>query len=116
MTEVLEQAISHLKTFPASEQDVIASMILEELEDDLRWNKAFTDSSDVLDKLAATAMSEHRADKTQKLDPKTFSRTDWARIDAMTDKDINTSDIPPLTDEFFSKAKLRMPSRPQCTV
>jgi hypothetical protein len=44
------------------------------------------------------------------------SRTDWARIDAMTDEDIDTSDIPPLTDEFFSKAKLRMPSRPQSTV
>lgn len=27
----------------------------------------------------------------------------------MTDDDIDTSDIPPLTDEFFSKAKLRMP-------
>ncbi|KJH71727.1 hypothetical protein [Aliterella atlantica] len=38
------------------------------------------------------------------------SRTDWARIDAMTDDEIDTSDIPPLTDEFFAKAKLRMPS------
>jgi uncharacterized protein (DUF4415 family) len=38
------------------------------------------------------------------------SRTNWVRIDAMTDDDIDTSDIPPLTDEFFSKAKLRMPS------
>lgn len=38
------------------------------------------------------------------------SRTDWSRIDAMTDNEIDTSDILPLTDEFFSKAKLRMPS------
>jgi uncharacterized protein (DUF4415 family) len=38
------------------------------------------------------------------------SRTDWDRIDAMSDEDIDTSDIPPLTDEFFAKAKLRMPS------
>lgn len=38
------------------------------------------------------------------------SRTDWARIDAMSDEDIDTSDIPPLSDEFFAKAKLRMPS------
>lgn len=38
------------------------------------------------------------------------SRTDWNRIDAMSDDEIDTSDIPPLTDEFFSKAKLRMPS------
>jgi uncharacterized protein (DUF4415 family) len=44
------------------------------------------------------------------------SRTDWARIDAMTDDDIDTSDIPPLTEEFFSKAKLRMPSSPVTTV
>ncbi len=28
------------------------------------------------------------------------SKTDWARIDAMTDEEIDTSDIPPL-DEFF---------------
>ncbi|GAX43096.1 hypothetical protein NIES4075_41070 [Tolypothrix sp. NIES-4075] len=37
------------------------------------------------------------------------SRPDWSRIDAMTDNEIDTSDILPLTDEFFSKAKLRMP-------
>ena len=29
------------------------------------------------------------------------SETDWARIDAMTDDDIDTSDIPPLADDFF---------------
>jgi uncharacterized protein (DUF4415 family) len=39
-----------------------------------------------------------------------ISKTNWARIDAMEDEDIDTSDIPPLTDEFFSKAKLRLPS------
>jgi uncharacterized protein (DUF4415 family) len=44
------------------------------------------------------------------------SRTDWARIDAMSDDEIDTSDIPPLTDEFFSKAKLRMPSSSSATV
>ena len=44
------------------------------------------------------------------------SRTDWSRIDAMTDDDIDTSDIPPLTDEFFSKAKLRMPPSSLATV
>lgn len=37
------------------------------------------------------------------------SRTDWARIDAMSDEDIDTSDIPPLSDEFFAKAQLQMP-------
>jgi hypothetical protein len=37
------------------------------------------------------------------------SRTNWAKIDAMTDDDIDMSDIPPLTDEFFAKAELWMP-------
>jgi len=40
------------------------------------------------------------------------SRTDWARIDAMSDEDIDTSDIPPLPEEFFAKARLRMPKLP----
>jgi uncharacterized protein (DUF4415 family) len=38
------------------------------------------------------------------------SKTDWDRIDATTDDEIDTSDISPLTDEFFAKAKLRMPT------
>ncbi len=38
-----------------------------------------------------------------------ISKTDWARIDAMNDEDIDTSDIPPLTEEFFANAQLQMP-------
>ncbi len=72
MTELLERAITRLKTLPASEQDVIASMILEELEDDLRWDEAFSRSPGTLTKLAASAMSEYRAGKTQELDPETL--------------------------------------------
>ena len=37
------------------------------------------------------------------------SETDWTRIDQMTDEDIDTSDIPPLDDEFFARAEWRMP-------
>jgi uncharacterized protein (DUF4415 family) len=32
------------------------------------------------------------------------SQTDWARIDAMTDEDIDYSDIPPITEEMFARA------------
>lgn len=39
------------------------------------------------------------------------SETDWERIDAMTDDEIDTSDIPPLPDEFFKRAKIRMPKQ-----
>ena len=44
------------------------------------------------------------------------SKTDWARIDAMTDDDIDTSDIPPLTEEFFAKSKLQKPASTLPTV
>ena len=36
--------------------------------------------------------------------------TDWDRIDAMTDEEIDTSDIPPLPESFFKQARVRMPS------
>jgi uncharacterized protein (DUF4415 family) len=44
------------------------------------------------------------------------SKTDWARIDAMTDDEIDTSDIAPLTEDFFAKAKLRKPASALSTV
>jgi len=37
------------------------------------------------------------------------SQTDWARVDALTDNTIDTSDIPPLDNAFFARATLREP-------
>ena len=42
-------------------------------------------------------------------DLSTTIKTNLERIDAMTDDMIDTSDIPPLTDNFFATAKWRMP-------
>ena len=80
MTKLLEQAIAKLKTRPISEQDslvenlpsAIAALILEEIEDDNRWDESFARSPDLLAKLAGEAMAEHRAGKTQALDPETL--------------------------------------------
>ncbi|WP_026099014.1 BrnA antitoxin family protein [Kamptonema formosum] len=38
------------------------------------------------------------------------SRTDWAALEAMNDEEIDYSDIPPLTEEFFENATLRIPA------
>jgi hypothetical protein len=35
------------------------------------------------------------------------SETDWARIDAMSDEDIDFSDCPEITPEMFAKAIVR---------
>jgi hypothetical protein len=34
-----------------------------------------------------------------------ISKTDWAKVDALTEADIDTSDIPPLTEAFFAKSR-----------
>ena len=45
------------------------------------------------------------------------TKTNLARIDAMTDDEIDTAEIPALTDEFFATAKWRVPkSMVQVTV
>lgn len=36
-------------------------------------------------------------------------RTDWKRLDAMTDADIDVSDIAALDDDFFKNAEVVMP-------
>lgn len=38
------------------------------------------------------------------------SQTNWAAIEAMTDDEIDYSDIPPLTEDFFEKATLQVPA------
>jgi hypothetical protein len=72
MTELLEHAITKLKSLSESEQNEIASIILDELEDEQRWDELFSRSPDVLAKLAASAMAEYHAGKTQELDPETL--------------------------------------------
>ena len=57
------------QTLPESEQDAIAALILEELEDDARWDDTFARTQDSLARLAAEAMAKHREGKTQELDP-----------------------------------------------
>jgi uncharacterized protein (DUF4415 family) len=44
-------------------------------------------------------------------DLKKPSETNWARVNEMTDEEIDTSDIPPLDETFFANASLRMPEK-----
>ena len=40
------------------------------------------------------------------------SQTDWARVDAMKDEDIDLSDIPEITPEMFARAIVRKGLKP----
>ena len=42
-------------------------------------------------------------------DLKKKSGTDWAKLESMTDEEIDYSDIPPLDDAFFAEGELRLP-------
>lgn len=64
MTELLKSAIAKLQTLPESEQNAIASAILEEIEDEQRWDAAFARSPDVLAKLAATALANAKGEES----------------------------------------------------
>jgi len=69
MSKLLERAMKKARRFPDAEQDAIATIILEELEDEARWEQAFSKSQDALAKLAAEAMEEDQKGETKELDP-----------------------------------------------
>ena len=69
MSDLFDRAIQKARMLPEAEKNVIATIILEELEDNARWNKAFSKSQDALAKLAAEAMEEDRKGLTKELDP-----------------------------------------------
>ncbi len=43
---------------------------------------------------------------------KNTSETNWAKLDALSESEIDTSDIPPLTEEFFNKSRWWKPVSP----
>ena len=69
-----ERALRKVEELPDTEKDVIATLILAELDDDACWEKAFANSQDALAKLAAEAMAEERAGETEEFDPDTLFR------------------------------------------
>ena len=69
MSELLERAVEKARSLPDAEQNVIAAIILAELEDETHWKQAFSKSQDALAKLAAEAMEEDRKGETKELDP-----------------------------------------------
>jgi hypothetical protein len=67
MTQALEKAIAAAKALPAEQQDVIAAVILEEIEDERRWDEAFANSQDVLARLAAEAREDIRQGRVREV-------------------------------------------------
>jgi hypothetical protein len=67
MTTLLEQALAEVHKLPPDQQDAIATLILEELRDEARWNQAFEQSQDALARLAQKVRNEKRAGNVKPL-------------------------------------------------
>jgi len=61
VTQLLEQALAEIQKLPAAEQDAIASLILEEVADEQRWDEAFARSQEQLSKLTEKVRTDIRA-------------------------------------------------------
>jgi len=68
MTKLLEKTIQEVSKLPKIEQNRVAKWLLAELEADRKWDQAFAESEDVLDRLAEEALEEQRQGRTFPLD------------------------------------------------
>jgi hypothetical protein len=68
MTALLEKALHQVNALPPEEQDAVASLILEEIESEKRWDELFAGSQGQLSQLAEQAITAYKAGKTTSLD------------------------------------------------
>ena len=69
LTASLEKALAEASKLGEDEQNALAAWILQEIESEKRWEKAFSESTDELARLAEEALMEHRQGQTRVLDP-----------------------------------------------
>ncbi|HQH71193.1 MAG TPA: hypothetical protein PK360_03850 [bacterium] len=65
MTQLLDKALQAVYQLPPEKQDAIAQVILDELEDEKRWETAFATSQDKVMKLAQKVRADIQAGRVQ---------------------------------------------------
>jgi hypothetical protein len=65
MTQLLEKAYTEISRLTPSEQDVIASVILDEIIEERKWTESFLNTQDELSILAAEALKELKDGNTK---------------------------------------------------
>ena len=69
MTKALQKAFEAASKLPDRDQEELAAAILEELAADERWEATFAESQSALKRMADEAVREHRAGRSEALDP-----------------------------------------------
>ena len=68
MTKLLEKAVEEINKLSDKEQDEIAHIIFEELQDEKKWDESFAKTQVELDILADEALKEYKDKKTKPLE------------------------------------------------
>ena len=68
MTTTLQAAFEKAAALPPDQQEALASIVLEEIAEEDRWQQSFAQSQDALAKLAAEALEEDEQGRTLDLD------------------------------------------------
>jgi hypothetical protein len=74
MTSLLEKALRKAARLPEAGQDRIARVVLDEIEDEARWQASFAKSQDQLAALASAAREEIARGDVSDDDPSTSSK------------------------------------------
>jgi predicted amidophosphoribosyltransferase len=72
MGRLLQKVIAETAKLPEEEQEAFAAFMLAELESEKRWDELFSQSQDLLARMAEEARREYRAGLTEPLDPDTL--------------------------------------------
>ena len=67
MTQALAAAVASASRLPDEEQDVLASLLMAEMDSEERWNTLFSQSQGALADLDQQALLEHQAGETRSL-------------------------------------------------
>ena len=70
VSQLMEQAIQRARQLPERDQEALASIILQEIEAEERWDELFSrpESADLLARMADEALAEARAGRARTLD------------------------------------------------
>lgn len=68
MTNLLEKAVKKISKLPDNEQNEIAKIILEEIEDEKIWYNKFKNTQSELSILSDEAMTEFKSGKSKLMD------------------------------------------------
>jgi hypothetical protein len=69
VTQLLEQAFAAAARLPADDQDALARALLSDLASERAIDERVAGTPDALARLADEALAEHRAGRTESLDP-----------------------------------------------